>query len=96
MIKEYRFRFGDKPHKGASAFYVLADVFGELPNTCTLDADCEIQFLQVMPDEFKTPGDGVEAYKNYYKYKYTEGFKRPMRWTKRAKPDWLGTKPAWL
>jgi len=43
------------------------------------------EFPQAMPDEYKVPGDPVQAYRNFYngeKLKFA-------RWTRRKKPLWI-------
>lgn len=42
-------------------------------------------FVQAMPDEYKVPGNTVEAYRRFY-----IGEKQQFaRWTRRDKPDWF-------
>lgn len=44
-------------------------------------------FVQCMPEEFKSPSP-VVSYRKYYQSK-AKTFKRPMRYTRRAMPMWL-------
>jgi hypothetical protein len=41
------------------------------------------EFVQAMPDEFRVPGDSVQAYRNYI-----NGYKGYAEWKFTAKPDW--------
>lgn len=43
------------------------------------------EFPQAMPDEYKVPGDPVQAYRNFYRGEKLEF----ARWTRRKKPVWL-------
>jgi len=43
------------------------------------------EFPQAMPEQYRVPGDPVQAYRNYY-----VGEKLPFaRWTRRRKPFWI-------
>ena len=74
---EYRFRFEkDTDHKSIS---VLSDI-----RDFSYDNRGLTEFAQAMPDEYKVPGDAVNAYRNFYlgeKMKFA-------RWTKRNVPEW--------
>lgn len=88
LHKEYQYRFGPKEHKAYSAFCYLARLFKEMPYVDIFDYKKDLDFVTCMPDMFKVD-DSIESYLNYYTFKYFEGFKRPMRWTKRKKPEFL-------
>ena len=42
-------------------------------------------FVQAMPNEYKVPGDAVNAYRRFY----IAEKQRFARWTRRDKPDWF-------
>lgn len=87
LNKEYEFRYGKK-HKAYEVFTHLANKFKEMPYKDIEFKIPEQPFVQCMPEEFHCD-DSIEAYKNYYRFKFSKGFKRPMRWTKRKKPLFL-------
>ena len=62
-----------------------------MPYVDIFDYKKDLDFITCMPDIFKVD-DSIESYLNYYTFKYSEGFKRPMRWTKREKPEFLLSK----
>lgn len=74
---EYRFRFErDSDHKSIA---VLKDISAYDYEKRGLTA-----FPQAMPDEYKTPGDAVKAYRQFYL-----GEKMAFaKWTKRSIPEW--------
>ncbi len=43
------------------------------------------EFAQAMPDQYKVPGDPVQAYRNFYNYDKSEF----ATWTKREQPPWF-------
>jgi hypothetical protein len=75
---EYRFRYNkDQDHKSAQIIKTLPkpplSYLGLTP------------FAQTMPDEYKVPGDAVQAYRNFY-----NGEKRKFaKWTRREPPEWF-------
>lgn len=46
------------------------------------------QFVQAMPNQYKVPGDPVQAYRNFYNYDKS----RFAKWSRRAKPSWFKVK----
>jgi hypothetical protein len=86
LNKEYEFRY-EKKHRAYQVFIYLANEFNEMPYR-DIELEYPEDFVQCMPDEFKCD-NSIEAYKKYYTYKYIKGFKRPMRWSKRNKPEFL-------
>lgn len=77
LCGEYSYRYG-KVHACES-------IILEAPDDTIPDGELT-PFVQAMPDEFKVPGDAVQAYRNYY-----IGAKRPMLiYTNREPPEWLG------
>lgn len=87
LNKEYEFRYGKK-HGAYEVFLFLAKEFKEMPYEDISFCLPQDPFVQCMPEEFKSE-DPIEAYRNYYKFKFSQGFKRPMRWAKRNKPLFL-------
>ena len=77
LNKEYRFRFDKQgDHKSMLA---LSEI-----QHCTYDNHGQTEFAQAMPNEYKTPGDAVTAYRQFYL-----GEKMHFaRWTKRGLPPW--------
>ena len=75
---EYRYRFNkDTDHKSMAVLERILDMPFERRGLTP--------FPQAMPDEFKVPGDTVQAYRNFY-----IGDKmRFAKWTKRPLPKWL-------
>ncbi|MCF7886737.1 MAG: pyrimidine dimer DNA glycosylase/endonuclease V [Candidatus Marinimicrobia bacterium] len=47
-----------------------------------------MEFVQAMPEEYKVPGDPVQAYRNFYNYDKS----RFATWTKRPQPPWFQVK----
>ena len=86
LNKEYEYRY-ERKHKAYEVFIYLANIFNEMPYK-DIKLIQPSTFVQCMPEQFHC-NDSIDAYRKYYKYKYTEGFKRPMRWTKRTKPEFL-------
>ena len=87
LNKEYEYRYGRK-HKAYLVFKSLSEKYFEVPYLDIILDKPEQDFVQCMPEEFKGT-DSVTAYRKYYQFKYREGFKRPMRWTKREIPTFL-------
>ena len=79
LNSEYRIRFEKKSdHKSISVINQITSF--EYKNQGLTD------FAQAMPDEYKIPGDAVQAYRNFYigeKLKFA-------KWTKRSVPEWVG------
>lgn len=86
LNKEYEYRYGKK-HKAYKVFTCLANSVKEMPYK-DIQLTFPDTFVQIVPEHLKQD-NAIEAYKNYYKYKYEQGFKIPMRWTKREKPKFL-------
>ena len=86
LNREYEYRYGKK-HKAYEVFLSLANVVKEVPYT-----HIQIQFPETFPQvvpEYLKQSDPIKAYRDYYCYKYKQGFKKPMRWTKRNIPEFL-------
>ena len=75
---EYKFRY-EKNVDHASI-----KVLGEIEHYQYEDIGLT-EFAQAMPDEYKVPGDPVEAYRAFYR----EDKKRFAKWTKREAPFWM-------
>ncbi|MDV2856763.1 pyrimidine dimer DNA glycosylase/endonuclease V [Oceanimonas sp. CAM02] len=75
---EYRYRYRkEQDHKSMP---VLAQI-----QQFTYPAIGLTEFAQAMPDQYKVPGDAVQAYRNFYlgdKMKFA-------RWTRREVPHWV-------
>ena len=80
LNEEYKFRFDrQKDHKSAVIAHQLPD-----PPIPKLGLT---EFAQAMPDEYKYPGDAVQAYRQFYL-----GEKAHFAtWTKRPVPGWFET-----
>ncbi len=85
---EYQYRYKtERIHKSAA-------IVMELPEPPIPDLGLT-EFAQAMPDEFKVPGDPVQAYRSFY----IGDKSRFVKWTKRDIPGWYlrgmtVTKPA--
>ncbi|HMA62533.1 MAG TPA: pyrimidine dimer DNA glycosylase/endonuclease V [bacterium] len=78
---EYKFRYEkQKDHKSIS-------VVMEIQKYNYQDKGLT-EFAQAMPDEYKVPGDPVQAYRNFYNYDKS----RFATWKKRGKPPWFEVK----
>lgn len=78
LSKEYEYRYG-KMHQ---SFYKLNYAVALLPNNIPNAGPTELP--QAMPDEYKVPGDPIQAYRNYY-----IGAKSHIaKWTNRPIPEW--------
>jgi len=79
LLIEYTYRYG-KIHKTSRLVNGLYKSPPLISKTHTMT-----EFPQAMPDQYKVPGDAVQAYKNYYK-----GDKAKFaKWTKRKVPEWF-------
>lgn len=81
LCDEYTYRYG-KTHKCAEmreALYL---------DPMNMPTGHMTSMPQCMPDEYKVPGDSIQAYHNYYRGAKS-GF---AKWTKRSIPDWWNTK----
>lgn len=78
LYDEYKYRYGDKHHKGGDMICYMVQFPPSLP-TGTVT-----QMPLCMPEDCKTD-DVVASYREYYKRYKTHIFK----WTKRGKPYWL-------
>lgn len=77
LMKEYTFRYG-KHHITEKLIPFLSSAPSNIPTTI---AD---PMPQCMPDQYKVPGDSIQAYHNYY-----IGAKQPFAvWTNRPIPEW--------
>ena len=75
---EYRFRFErDSDHK---SIFVLNDI-----SNYEYENQGLTEFAQAMPNKYKTPGDAVKAYRQFYVGEKM-GF---AKWTKRSVPEWI-------
>ena len=75
---EYAYRYG-KDHKSSA---IIAKAALEMQPT-TWGWNTMEEPPQAMPDEFKVPGDAVQAYRNYYLGRKVE----QSRWTRRPVPE---------
>lgn len=83
ITDEYRFRY-NKNHK---CQIDLIDLFYKNIDVMKKSENYKIDFVQVMPDDFKRD-NAIEAYRSYYISKqYT--MKRKMKWTNRNIPEWF-------
>ena len=74
---EYRFRYErDSNHK---SIFVLKEI-----SNYRYDNRGLTEFAQAMPDKYKSPGDAVKAYRQFYLGEKM-GF---AKWTKRSIPGW--------
>ncbi|MDH3469105.1 MAG: pyrimidine dimer DNA glycosylase/endonuclease V [Gammaproteobacteria bacterium] len=74
---EYRFRFErDSDHK---SILVLNEISHYIYENCGLT-----EFAQAMPDNYKVPGDAVNAYRQFYLGEKM----RFAKWTRRSVPEW--------
>jgi len=80
MSEEYTRRY-NKQH---GVWYALEQI-SNLINQHYPDVNWEdhTEFVQAMPEEFKTPGDGITAYRNYI-----NGYKGYAEWRYSEKPNW--------
>lgn len=82
---EYSFRFPLRTHKSAEVIYWAAQ------NTPILCSDGLTPHVQCMPTEYQQ-SDAVEAYRQYYVYKYMSSMhdkRRRMRFTNRPIPNFI-------
>jgi len=78
LNEEFKFRFYHKDnHKSA-------DVANQLKNPSIPDLGLT-EFAQAMPEEYRVPGNAVQAYRNFY-FAEKSGF---ATWTKRPVPQWF-------
>jgi len=80
MTEEYTRRYG-KEHGTRYALDQLDELILEQYPRAQWGAHTE--FVQAMPDQFKVPGDPVQAYRNYI-----NGYKGYAVWNYSEKPDW--------
>lgn len=81
MCKEYTYRYG-KIHSAEPLIdWLRVNYPKDLPRTRLTP------FAQAMPDQYKMPGNAVEAYRSYY----IGEKKRFAKWTKRKTPEWFLT-----
>lgn len=80
LNNEYRYRY----HKSEDhrSMRVLSEIEGVKFGRCGMTP-----FAQAMPDDCKSPGNAITAYRNYYR-QHKLGF---ARWTRRPAPEWLRT-----
>lgn len=89
MHDEWKWRYGypaDKFHKS----YMVAQLLRAAPPPA--DAfPCRglTRFAQAMPDNYRVPGNAVQAYRNYYQGKEKSHL---VSWKKRGPPNWWGQK----
>jgi hypothetical protein len=80
LCEEYTSRYG-KQHGTLFALGQLAELITDNhPEACWED---HTEFVQAMPDEFRVPGDPVQAYRNYI-----NGYKGYAVWAYSEKPEW--------
>jgi len=80
MTEEYTRRYG-KEHGTRFALDQLDELILErYPN---FKWEAHTDFVQAMPEQFKIPGDPVQAYRNYI-----NGYKGYAVWNYSEKPDW--------
>ena len=78
LNREYRHRYGrEKDHASMNAIRELEG--------CTYPAHGLTEFAQVMPEQYKIPGDPVSAYRAFY----NDEKLRFAVWTKRPVPPWI-------
>ncbi len=78
LNQEYRYRYNkSSDHKSMA---VLAQLEG-----ITYPANGLTDFAQAMPEQYKLPGDAVQAYRSFYRAEKMAF----ARWTKRSLPEWL-------
>lgn len=82
LNKEYRYRFEKQTsHKSIAVLDAIASY--------EFEGKGLTEFAQAMPDEYKTKGNAVMAYRRFYCAEKL-GF---ARWTKRSMPDWIDLNP---
>lgn len=81
LCEEYTYRYG-KVHKTEKKLW-HTHLLNLAPNNIPWVPATEIP--QCMPDEYKIPGNPIEAYRNYYR----RGKEHLHKWTIRERPDWL-------
>lgn len=80
MSGEYTLRY-NKQHGVNFALQQLVELITcQYPNAHWQD---HTEFVQAMPEEFKVPGDSVQAYRNYI-----NGYKGYAVWSYSEKPEW--------
>jgi len=78
LNREYRYRYRRDEHHSSLA--VIDQIEG-----LTFESEGLTDFPQVMPEQYRVPGDPVQAYRNFY-----VGEKlRFARWTRRRRPAWI-------
>jgi hypothetical protein len=83
LDKEYRYRYNrDSRHKSIAILDAISP--------CHYENLGVTEFAQAMPDEYKVPGDAVQAYRQFYL-----GEKMAFaKWTKRPAPAWIAAAEA--
>jgi hypothetical protein len=79
LLQEYTYRYG-KHHKVEE----LMDVLIIPPDNIHHSLD-QTEFAQAMPEQYKIPGNPIQAYRNYYKHEKL----RIARYTNRDFPEWM-------
>ena len=78
LNNEFKYRF--EKQKDHQSVLVIEDV-----SSFSYESRGLTDFVQVMPDKYKVPGDAVSAYRNFY-----IGEKMSFaKWTKRRIPQWV-------
>jgi hypothetical protein len=78
LNEEFVFRYR-KPVEHRSASVARTLVCPPIPDVGLTE------FVQAMPDEYKVPGNPVQAYRNFYICEKS----RFVRWTRRRQPQWF-------
>ena len=81
MCSEYSRRYCGKTHGAQLGILQVRKLF--IHNYPGVQSGTHTEFVQAMPDEFKTPGDPVTAYRNYI-----NGYKGYAEWRYSEKPEW--------
>jgi hypothetical protein len=82
MVDEYFRRYG-KTHGVSYALEQINELLEKKYTYGWAKWFDHTEFVQAMPDEFKIPGDPVQAYRNYI-----NGYKGYAVWNFSEKPDW--------
>ena len=82
LCDEYSRRYNGKEHGTVFGLTQIRSLFLEQYGSQHPSAE-HTEFVQAMPDEFKVPGDSVQAYRNYI-----NGYKGYAVWNFSDKPTW--------
>lgn len=83
MVDEYWLRYGRKKYHGSAILLKqIQELFTREYGT-SVESLLHTEFVQAMPEEFRIPGNPVQAYRNY-----VNGSKGYAEWRYSEKPEW--------